>query len=148
MLIMNSSELFDLHRKTVLITGGSGVLGRVMASGLAQAGARVAVLGRREEPALAVAASIRVAGGEALGVAADVLDRTALERANETITATLGPVDILINGAGGNQPQATTGPDRTFFDLYERLPATVAALHLVAFTCLMLHQLIQYSLSP
>jgi NAD(P)-dependent dehydrogenase (short-subunit alcohol dehydrogenase family) len=114
---MNISELFDLHGRTVLITGGSGVLGRVMASGLAQAGVRVAVLGRREEPALAVAATIRAAGGEAIGVAADVLDRTALERANETITATLGPVDILINGAGGNQPQATTGPDRTFFHL-------------------------------
>jgi len=67
-LIMNISELFDLHGRTVLITGGSGVLGRVMASGLAQAGARVAVLGRREEPALAVAATIRAAGGEAIGV--------------------------------------------------------------------------------
>ena len=109
---MNTSELFDLHGRTVLITGGSGVLGRVMASGLAQAGARVAVLGRREEPALAVAATIRAAGGEAIGVAADVLDRTALERASETITATLGPVDILINGAGGNQPQATTQGNR------------------------------------
>src|ERR1700694_3793594 len=114
---MDVSELFDLHGRTALITGGSGVLGRVMASGLAQAGARVAVLGRREEPALAVAASIRATGGEAIGVAGDVLDRTALERANETITATLGPVDILINGAGGNQPQATTRPDRTFFYL-------------------------------
>jgi NAD(P)-dependent dehydrogenase (short-subunit alcohol dehydrogenase family) len=114
---MNISELFDLHGRTVLITGGSGVLGRVMASGLAQAGARVAVLGRREEPAQAVAATIRAAGGEALAVAADVLDYTALERANETITANLGPVDMLINGAGGNQPQATTGLDRTFFDL-------------------------------
>jgi NAD(P)-dependent dehydrogenase (short-subunit alcohol dehydrogenase family) len=114
---MTISELFDLHGRTALITGGSGVLGSVMASGLAQAGARVAVLGRREEPILAVAAAIRAAGGEAVGVAADVLDRTALERASETITATLGPVDILINGAGGNQPQATTGPDRTFFQL-------------------------------
>jgi NAD(P)-dependent dehydrogenase (short-subunit alcohol dehydrogenase family) len=83
-LIMNISELFDLHGRTVLITGGSGVLGRVMASGLAQAGARVAVLGRREEPTLAVAATIRAAEGEAIGVAADVLDGTTLERANET----------------------------------------------------------------
>src|SRR5690242_7728186 len=114
---MNMSEPFDLHGRTILITGGSGVLGSVIAKGLAQAGARVAVLGRREEPARAVAASIRAAGGEAIGVAADVLDRTALERANETITATLGPVDILVNGAGGNQPQATTGPDRTFFQI-------------------------------
>ena len=85
--------------------------------GLAQAGARVAILGRREEPALAVAAEIRAAGGEALGVAADVLDRAALERTRDTISAALGPVDILINGAGGNQPQATTGPDRAFFQL-------------------------------
>ena len=95
---MNINELFDLHGRAVLITGG--VLGRVIASGLAQAGTRVAVLRRREEPALAVAASIRVAGGEAIGVAANVLDRTSLERANETIMATLEPVDILINGAG------------------------------------------------
>jgi NAD(P)-dependent dehydrogenase (short-subunit alcohol dehydrogenase family) len=114
---MNISELFDLHGRTVPITGGSGVLGRVMAGGLAQAGACVAVLGRREDPALAVAATIRSAGGEAIGVAADVLDRTALERASETITATLGPVDILVNGAGGNSPQATTGAGRTFFQL-------------------------------
>lgn len=114
---MNSSDLFDLHGRTALITGGSGGLGSVMARGLAQAGARVAVLGRREEAALAVAATVRAAGGDALGVAADVLDRTALERANDTITTTLGPVDILINGAGGNQPQATTGPDRPFFYL-------------------------------
>ncbi len=114
---MNSSDLFDLHGKTALITGGSGVLGNVMARGLAHAGARVVVLGRREEPALAVAATIRAAGGEAIGVAADVLDCTALESANETITATFGPVDILINGAGGNQPQATIGPDRPFFQL-------------------------------
>lgn len=114
---MNISELFDLHGRTALITGGSGVLGRVMASGLAQAGARVAVLGRREAPALDVAASIRATGGEAIGVAADVLARTALERANESITATLGPADILINGAGGNSPQATTGAEPRFFDL-------------------------------
>ncbi len=114
---MHSSELFDIHGKTALVTGGSGVLGSVMARGLAQAGARVAVLGRREEPVQAVAASIQAAGGEAIGVAADVLNRAALERANDTITAALGPVDILINGAGGNGPQATTGPDRPFFNL-------------------------------
>jgi NAD(P)-dependent dehydrogenase (short-subunit alcohol dehydrogenase family) len=114
---MNISKLFDLHGRTALITGGSGVLGRVMASGLAQAGARVAVLGRRAEHAQAVADSIRAAGGEALGVATDVLDRSVLERANETIRESLGPVDILINGAGGNSPQATTGAERRFFDL-------------------------------
>jgi NAD(P)-dependent dehydrogenase (short-subunit alcohol dehydrogenase family) len=63
---MNSSDLFDLHGRIAPITGGGGVLGSVMARGLARAGARVAVLGRREEPARSVAATIRAAGGEAL----------------------------------------------------------------------------------
>lgn len=60
---MNISELFDLHGRTLLITGGSGVLGRVMAIGLAQAGSRVAVLGRREEPAPAGQSRLRLCHG-------------------------------------------------------------------------------------
>ena len=114
---MNIAELFDLHGKTVLITGGSGVLGSAMAQGLAEAGAQVAVMGRRLEPCEQVAAAIRAAGGQAIGVAADVLDRAALEAALATVTATFGTVDILVNGAGGNRPDATTSADRAFFDL-------------------------------
>lgn len=114
---MNTFALFDLSDKTALITGGSGVLGSAMAQGLAQAGARVAIVGRRAEPCEQVAAAIRDAGGEAVGVAADVLDRAALEQALATVTATFGPVDILVNGAGGNQPAATTSADHPFFDL-------------------------------
>jgi NAD(P)-dependent dehydrogenase (short-subunit alcohol dehydrogenase family) len=114
---MNPYESFGLRDKVALVTGGSGVLGRVLAGGLAAAGARVAIMGRRDAACQEVAAAIRADGGEAIGVPADVLDRDMLERAREVITATYGPLDILVNGAGGNQPEATTGPDHTFFDL-------------------------------
>ncbi|HKD76327.1 MAG TPA: SDR family NAD(P)-dependent oxidoreductase, partial [Ktedonobacterales bacterium] len=114
---MATTDLFDLHGKTALVTGGSGALGSAMCAGLAGAGARVAIMGRRSEPCEQVAATIRANGGTALAVVADVLDRPALERAAQTIVAQLGPVDILVNGAGGNQPGATTGADQAFFDL-------------------------------
>jgi NAD(P)-dependent dehydrogenase (short-subunit alcohol dehydrogenase family) len=110
-------DLYDVRDRTVVITGGSGVLGSAMARGLGQAGMRVAVLGRRAAACEAVAATIRGAGGAAIGVSCDVLDRLALERAAEEVTAALGAVEVLINAAGGNQPGATTSREQTFFDL-------------------------------
>ena len=110
-------QLFSLQGQTALVTGGSGQLGKALALALAQAGAKVAVLGRRLEPCQQVAEAIQAADGQALAVACDVLDRPALERVAEEIAGTFGPVDILVNGAGGNQPQATTTAERTFFDL-------------------------------
>jgi NAD(P)-dependent dehydrogenase (short-subunit alcohol dehydrogenase family) len=110
-------QLFSLQGQTALVTGGSGHLGKALALGLARAGAQVAVLGRRLDPCQQVAEAIQAAGGQALAVACDVLDRAALERVAAEITSAFGPVDILINGAGGNQPQATTTAERTFFDL-------------------------------
>ena len=110
-------QMFSLQGQTALVTGGSGQLGNALALALALAGARVAVLGRRLEPCQRVAEAIRADGGQALAVACDVLDRAALERVEQEIASTLGPVDMLINGAGGNHPQATTTAERTFFDL-------------------------------
>jgi NAD(P)-dependent dehydrogenase (short-subunit alcohol dehydrogenase family) len=109
--------LFSVHGQTVAITGGSGVLGYTLAQALAQAGARVAIISMREETAQHAAAQIRAEGGEVLGIACDVTDKAALEAALVQITQAYGPIDILINGAGGNQPLATTTPDRSFFDL-------------------------------
>lgn len=110
-------ELFTITGQTAVVTGGSGSLGRGMALALADAGANVVILGRRAEAAQAVAAEIEARGGKALGLSCDVIDRDALEAAHRQVVSTFGPVDILVNGAGGNHPQATTSPERSFFEL-------------------------------
>lgn len=113
----NLTQLFSLENRVALVTGGTGVLGSVMAQKLATAGARVAVLGRRAESGERVASEILDAGGEALAIVADVLDRSALEHVAADIHARFGPVDILVNAAGGNQADATTSTTTAFFDL-------------------------------
>jgi len=114
---LNASKIFDVQGLTAVITGGSGQLGRVMAQGLALAGAQVAVVSRSAETSAVVAGAINTDGGKAIGIACDVMDRAALERTMEQVTDAFGPVDILINAAGGNQPRATTSAELTFFDL-------------------------------
>jgi len=110
-------EIFDLKGKSVVITGGTGVLGREMSAGLARAGARVAVLGRNRENGEALVSSIREAGGEALFTQADVLDGAQLKAANEAVLEAYGSIDILVNAAGGNMAGAVIPPDKNFFDL-------------------------------
>lgn len=114
---LDVSTLFTVQGKVVVLTGGSGVLGRAMAQGLARAGAKVAILSLHEETAGRVSEAIRAEGGQALGVACDVLDRPALERAQEQVLSAFGALDVLVNAAGGNHPQATTSGEHTFFDL-------------------------------
>lgn len=109
--------LFDVRGRTAVITGGSGYFGRAMALALAQAGAQVAILGRHVETAQTVAETIQAAGGSALGIACDVLSRASLEQSREQIQSAFGPVDMLINAAGGNSPAATTSTEQRFFDL-------------------------------
>ena len=122
--------LFDIRGQTAVVTGGSGVLGRVLARALGAAGARVAVLGRRAEPCAAVADEIIAAGGEALGVACDVRQRASIERAAQRISEVFGPVDILVNGAGGNVPEATISADRPFFTLEAQVMEDVLGANL------------------
>ena len=118
----------DLNGKIAVVTGAGGVLCSEMARALAACGAKVALLGRTLEPLQAVAESIKAEGGVAAAYSANVLDRAALEAAKEKINAELGKVDILINGAGGNNPRATTDKEyyesgdidadtKSFFDL-------------------------------
>jgi NAD(P)-dependent dehydrogenase (short-subunit alcohol dehydrogenase family) len=107
------STLFSLGGQTAVVTGGTGVLGRVMASALAKAGARVGVLGRRHDVAEEVADDIRRAGADALAIPGNVLDRESLLKAREQVLARWGKLSILVNAAGGNLPTATlpeTGP--------------------------------------
>ena len=113
----NVRDLFDLKEKTAVVTGGSGVLCGEMARALGRAGANVVVMARNFEAVELVAREIRDQGGEALPVACDVLDEQALTTARQEILAHFGGLDILVNGAGGNRPEATTGGERTFFDL-------------------------------
>ena len=98
----------DLTGKVAVITGGAGVLCSSFAEALAACGAKVAILDRNKENGDAVVAKITEAGGTAIMVPTDCLDVESLEAANETVKAAFGPCDILINGAGGNNPRATT----------------------------------------
>ena len=107
----------DFTNKVAVVTGGAGVLCAAMCRALAEAGAKVVVLSRRHETAEGMAAELRAAGGDALGIACNVLDKDALVSAAELVLKTYGHVDILINGAGGNKPQAITSADQPFFDL-------------------------------
>lgn len=98
----------DLSGKVAVITGAGGVLCGMFAKTLAQAGAKAAVLDLNEEAAQAVADEITAAGGVAKAYKANVLERDSLESVHTRILSELGPCDILVNGAGGNNPRATT----------------------------------------
>ncbi|MBP7935516.1 MAG: SDR family oxidoreductase [Phycisphaerae bacterium] len=111
------NDLFDLSGKSVAITGGGGVLCGGLAECLAERGMRVAVMDLKVEAAEAVVASIAQKGGKAIAVAANVLDRNSMEQTLAACLKAFGQVDVLINGAGGNHPMATTGPEKKFFDL-------------------------------
>lgn len=104
--------MFSTHEniagRTAVITGGSGVLCSEMARQLAAQKVNVAILNRTVEKGQDVADEINGAGGHAIAVAADVLDRASLEKAKEQILEAFGRIDILINGAGGNHPDAVT----------------------------------------
>jgi NAD(P)-dependent dehydrogenase (short-subunit alcohol dehydrogenase family) len=117
---MNLEELKDMYNftgKSILITGGAGILGGEIACALVGCGAKVAILDR--DPKLADRLLTRFENeiGEAIVVYADVLNRDSLLKAEETVLQAFGRIDGLINTAGGNKPEATTGPDRTFFDI-------------------------------
>ena len=113
---------YDFTGRTAVVTGGTGVLGAEMARALAACGADVVLLGRNVARAEQVIATFSLAGlgasaGRHLALAADVLDRPALEEACGRVVGERGKIDFLINGAGGNDPRATTTADARFFDV-------------------------------
>lgn len=108
---------FDLAGKIAVITGGSGIIGSVIARELAKKGVHVAVLGLHAEKAKAVADEIVRDGGIAISYGVNVLDRSSLEEAKDYILKEFGKVDILINGAGGNRSHASTSDELSFFDI-------------------------------
>jgi NAD(P)-dependent dehydrogenase (short-subunit alcohol dehydrogenase family) len=118
---MNSEAIarqYDFTGRVVVITGATGVLGGEMACALAGCGASVALLDCNLDPAKGLLDLMGPAGANrALVVAGDVLDQASLDRAAQQILDRFGRVDALINAAGGNKPEATTGAERPFFDL-------------------------------
>lgn len=117
-------SLFSLKDQVAVVTGGGGVLCGEMCRALAALGAKVAVLSRRQEKADATVKDIRDAGGEAIGIACNALSKEDNLMALEKVTDAFGPASILVNGAGGNSKDATSGGvsiadqiDPSFFDL-------------------------------
>jgi len=119
----------NLKDKVVVITGGAGVLGSDFARAIAQCDAKVAILDLSEEKAKELAEDLNKQGFRAIGVKANVLEKESLKQARQEVLKAFGPVDILINGAGGNHPRATTTDEffnkdtfgqegnKSFFDL-------------------------------
>ncbi len=125
---MELSLKANLEGKVAVVTGGAGILCKEFAKALAVCGAKVAVAGRTLSKVEDVAAEICEMGGEAIGVQMNVTDKESVKAAHEEVLAKLGKCDILINGAGGNHPRATTDNEyfemedmdkdiKTFFDL-------------------------------
>lgn len=110
-------SMFSLTGKRIVITGGGGILCGEMARALAALGAKVAVLDLREDAAKKVADEVKSAGGVAVAVKCNVLDRASLETARDAVVEAFGGVDVLINGAGGNKKEATTSDELSFFEL-------------------------------
>jgi NAD(P)-dependent dehydrogenase (short-subunit alcohol dehydrogenase family) len=121
---MNLAELtkmYDFAGRTVVVTGGTGVLGQAMVRALVGCGANVALLARnreKAEPQVAALAELEASGRAAI-FTADVLDAESLREAAQGAVKEFGRVDALLNGAGGNHPGATTKPELSFFDLPE-----------------------------
>jgi NAD(P)-dependent dehydrogenase (short-subunit alcohol dehydrogenase family) len=119
---------FDIENKVAVVTGGAGVLCSAMCRALAEAGANVAVLDLSLEKAEALAKDL---SNDSIALACNVLDKSSVEAAAQTALQTFGRVDILINGAGGNKPQATANAERSFFDLPEEALRWVFDLNLM-----------------
>lgn len=110
-------SVFDIKDQVVVITGGTGVLGREIGTYLAQEGARVVLLGRRQDVGEALAEGIRAQGGDAAFYVCDVTDMEMVNGVRDQIVDRYGRVDALLNAAGGNMPGATIPPGKTLFDV-------------------------------
>jgi NAD(P)-dependent dehydrogenase (short-subunit alcohol dehydrogenase family) len=125
------TQWYDFTGRTAVITGGAGILGGEVACALVGCGADVAILDRDPARAEKVVERVESEPGRAIIVYADVLIPETLIEAEKGVREALGPVDMLINAAGGNHPSATTSADLSFFDLSEEALRFVVDLNLL-----------------
>ena len=131
---MNPLSFNDLNGKVCVITGGAGVLGSAMVKAIASVGTKIAIADINKEIADKVAAEIAAeSGANVIGVEANVLDKSSLETAKAEINKKLGDIDILINGAGGNSPQATTKVEQMLEENIDHLEDTFYGLEMEGF---------------
>jgi NAD(P)-dependent dehydrogenase (short-subunit alcohol dehydrogenase family) len=132
--MMKPMSFEDLKGKVCVITGGAGVLGSSMVRAMASVGVKVAIADINKEVADKVAEEISAeTGTQVIGVAANVLDKESLEQAKNEINQQLGEIDILVNGAGGNSPQATTKVEQMQESDLENLADTFYGLQMEGF---------------
>jgi NAD(P)-dependent dehydrogenase (short-subunit alcohol dehydrogenase family) len=131
---MQALSFNDLKGKVCVITGGAGVLGSAMVKAIASVGTKIAIADINKEVADKVAAEIAAeSGAEVIGIEANVLDKASLVKAKAEINEKLGEIDILINGAGGNSPQATTKVEVMTEDNMDKLEDTFYGLEMEGF---------------
>ena len=111
------NELFDIKDNVTVITGGTGILGKTIAKYVADNGAIVIILGRKEDVGRRIAEDITAAGGKCEFLKTDVMDKAVVEKNRDEILKRYGRIDTLLNAAGGNMKGATITPEQTFFDL-------------------------------
>lgn len=111
------NELFNIKDNVTVITGGTGVLGRTIAKYLAKNGAKVIILGRKEDVGNKIVEDIKKEGYHAEFMKTDVMNQELVQKNCDDIIAKYGRIDTLLNAAGGNKPGAVIAPDKNFFDL-------------------------------
>lgn len=114
---MSHQELFSLKGKVIIVTGGTGILGKAFIDGIIDFGGTAVIVGRNEEEGKKRADAINASGGQSLFVKANVLDERDIENVRDTTLAAFGRIDGLVNGAGGNMPQGVIMPDKDVFEM-------------------------------
>lgn len=131
---MTKLSFDDLKNKVCVITGGGGVIGKALALGLGSAGVKTALLDLNKKMADKVAAEVKKeTGAESFGVEANVLNKSSLAYAKKQVNEKLGKIDMLINGAGGNSPKATSEAEMMTDDLKSDLGKTFYGLDISGF---------------
>jgi NAD(P)-dependent dehydrogenase (short-subunit alcohol dehydrogenase family) len=114
---MSYSTLFSLQDKVIVVTGGTGILGKAFIEGIVSFGGTAVIVGRNEEEGSKRAAEINANGGKALFIKGNVLDEKDMEKVRDITLEKFGRIDGLVNGAGGNMPQGVIQPDQDVFDM-------------------------------